>query len=141
MSTSYISAALRRSVFARAAGCCEYCLLPEIAAFLSHEVDHVIAEKHEGKTESENLALACSLCNKHKGSDVASVDPTTGEIVRLYHPRRDRWADHFVLNDGEIVGQTPIGRVTVRLLQMNQLERMEERRILVKAGVLRVPLE
>jgi hypothetical protein len=140
MSTSYISVALRRLVFDRAAGCCEYCLLPEVAVFLSHEVDHVIAEKHEGKTESENLALACSLCNKHKGSDVASVDPTTGEVVRLYSPRRDRWSDHFALNDGQIMGQTPIGRVTVRLLRMNQPERVEERRILMKAGLLQVPL-
>jgi hypothetical protein len=138
MSTSYIPAALRRLVFTRAAGCCEYCLLPEVAAFLSHEVDHVIAEKHEGKTESENLALACSLCNKHKGSDVASVDSTTGDIVRLYSPRRDRWSDHFELNDGEIIGQTSFGRVTVRLLQINQLERVEERRILVKTGLLQV---
>lgn len=84
MSTSYISNALRRLVFDRADCRCEYCLLPEIAAFLSHEVDHVIAEKHEGKTDAENLALACSVCNKQKGSDIASVDPTTGEIVRLY---------------------------------------------------------
>jgi len=54
-----------------------------------HEVDHVIAEKHGGLTEPDNLALSCTLCNKHKGSDLTSIDPETGDIVPLYHPRKD----------------------------------------------------
>lgn len=139
MSKAYVSAALRRLVAERANHACEYCLVPEIAVLAPHEIDHVIAEKHGGPTEQENLALACTLCNKHKGSDVASVDPSDGEIVRLYQPRRDRWQDHFQLKDGNIEPLTSIGLVTVRLFQMNRPQRLEERKLLLQAGVLVVP--
>ena len=136
MSKTYVSAALRQLVHDRANGTCEYCLMPEIAVLVSHEVDHVIAEKHGGRTESPNLALACTICNKHKGSDLASIDPVDGAIVRLFQPRGDRWPDHFQLRDGEIMPLTAIGRVTVRLLQLNRAERRLERKGLLAAGVL-----
>lgn len=139
MSKGYISVSLRRLVCNRANHACEYCLIPEIAVLVSHEIDHVIAEKHGGKTEESNLALACTICNKYKGSDLASIDPINGEIVILYQPRRDRWSDHFKLEKGEIIPLTAIARVTVRLLQMNRLERIEERRLLSQANVLVVP--
>jgi 5-methylcytosine-specific restriction endonuclease McrA len=83
MSSTYIPSALRRLVCERAKGCCEYCLIFEVTAFVPHEIDHIIAEKHGGLTEAENLALSCTLCNKHKGSDIASIDPDTGEVVAL----------------------------------------------------------
>jgi 5-methylcytosine-specific restriction endonuclease McrA len=89
MSKTYIPVALRRQVYERAKGCCEYCLIPDVATFVPYEIDHIIAEKHCGRTESENLALTCTQCNKHKGSDLASIDLETGEIVPLYHPRQD----------------------------------------------------
>jgi HNH endonuclease len=138
MSKTYISTALRRLVHDRAQGACEYCLMPESAGFVAHEVDHMIAEKHGGPTTAVNLALACTICNKAKGSDVASIDPVDGEVVRLYRPRTDRWLEHFVLRDGEIVALTPIGQVTVRLLQFNRPGRIAERQLLAAAGVLRV---
>jgi HNH endonuclease len=136
MSKTYISTTLRRFVYDRAKGSCEYCLVPEVAVLVSHEVDHVIAEKHGGQTDGNNLALACTICNKHKGSDLASIDPITREIVRLYQPRQDCWRDHFQFEAGEIKPLTAIGRVTVRLLQMNRQERVEERRLLAQAKVL-----
>ncbi|MDF5717144.1 MAG: HNH endonuclease signature motif containing protein [Rhizonema sp. NSF051] len=139
MSKTYISTALRRLVGDRANHACEYCLIPEIAALVPHEVDHVIAQKHGGQTDETNLALACTICNKYKGSDLTSIDPSNGEIMRLYQPRHDRWYDHFQLKDGEILPLTAIGRVTVRLLQMNRPERVEERRVLLQANVLIVP--
>lgn len=139
MSKAYISAALRRLVCDRANHACEYCLIPEIAVFLSHEIDHVIAEKHGGKTDENNLALACMICNKSKGSDIASIDPVSEEIVRLYQPRRDHWRDHFQLDDGEIVPLTAIARATVHLLQINRPERIEERRLFLQAKTLIVP--
>lgn len=95
MSSTYIPAALRRLVYERAGGRCEYCLIHEDDVFAVHEIDHIIAEKHGGPTEADNLALSCALCNKYKGSDIASVDPDTGEIVPLYHPRRARWLITF----------------------------------------------
>jgi hypothetical protein len=139
MSKTYVSATLRRQVYERAEDACEYCLMPEIVALVSHEIDHVIAEKHGGQTDEGNLALACTICNKYKGSDLASIDPEDGEIVRLYQPRQDCWSEHFQLREGEIIPLTAIGRVTVRLLQFNRRERVVERTLLMQAKVLNAP--
>jgi len=89
-----------------------------------------------GDTVAENLALCCTLCNKHKGTDLASIDRETGEMQRLFHPRRDQWREHFELRGGEIVARTAIGRVSVRLLQLNRLERIREREVMIQAGLL-----
>ncbi len=100
------------------------------------EVDHVISEKHGGTTVGDNLALACLPCNRRKGSDIASIDPVTGTLTRLFNPRTDRWPDHFVLVDGGTVIQplTPVGVVTVALLQLNAFERVLEREALRDSG-------
>jgi 5-methylcytosine-specific restriction endonuclease McrA len=87
MSRSYIPVELRQHVYERAQACCEYCLIPESVVLFVHQVDHIIAEKHGGLTQTTNLALACAICNKYKGSDIASIDVETNEVVRLYHPR------------------------------------------------------
>jgi 5-methylcytosine-specific restriction endonuclease McrA len=71
MSFTRVPAGLRKQVYVRANGRCEYCLIPEMAGLASHEMDHIIAEKHGGSTEFNNLALSCVLCNKYKGSDIA----------------------------------------------------------------------
>ena len=111
-----IATALRWAVRERASGRCEYCGVHEGFTLVSHEIDHVIAVKHGGTTESENLALSCTLCNKHKGSDVASLDPQTGRLEPLFHPRRDLWGDHFEVRAGETLivsvreGKVVVGR-------------------------------
>lgn len=133
MTRVYVAAGLRRLVRERARGRCEYCLAPDSVSFLPFEPDHIVAQKHGGATDEGNLALCCSLCNKHKGSDLASVDPESGEVVLLYHPRRDRWAEHFLLVALRIEGASSRGRATVRLLQLNRVERLEERALLVEA--------
>ena len=135
----YIPVELRRVVYERAGGRCEYCLIPETAVLVAHQIDHIISQKHGGLTESDNLALSCTLCNKYKGSDLASLDPVTGEIIPLFHPRRDRWLDHFRLSDAQFIPLTPKGRVTVRLLQLNNPERIEERELLIIARIFFVP--
>ncbi|MDZ7290269.1 MAG: HNH endonuclease [candidate division KSB1 bacterium] len=139
MSSAYVPSALRQLVYERARGRCEYCLISEMVTFASHEIDHIISQKHGGPTEAGNLALCCVLCNKHKGTDIASLDPTTGEIVPLYHPRRDRWLDHFQLIGAQIIPLTPKGRATARLLQLNHPDRVEERELLIAAGVFSLP--
>jgi 5-methylcytosine-specific restriction endonuclease McrA len=139
MSTTHIPAELRRLVRERAAENCEYCLIPESITLATHAIDHIVAEKHGGRTVADNLALSCTICNAHKGTDLASVDPETGTVVPLYHPRRDRWNDHFVLAGGRFEARTAIGRATIRLLQLNSADRIEERRLLVAAGVIRIP--
>jgi hypothetical protein len=74
------------------------------------------------------------MCNRHKGTDLASLDPLTGEPVFLYNPRKDEWKDHFRLNDAVIEGITPKGRTTVRLLHFNDEESIDWRRDLIKIG-------
>ncbi len=85
-----VPAALRARVRERAGGRCEYCLLHEEDSWAPHEPDHAIASKHRGRTESSNLVWTCFFCNRHKGSDLASIDEATDRIVRLFNPRRDR---------------------------------------------------
>lgn len=128
MSDNYISASLRRLVEERANYCCEYCLLPANVTFFSHEIDHIIAQKHGGITDADNLALTCWRCNRHKGSDLGSFDPETGEFSFLFNPRTQQWNEHFTREKSTILGLTAEGRTTVKRLQMNTQERLAERR-------------
>ena len=125
-----IEPALREFVRLRAAGLCEYCRISERCTLVEHEIDHVIAVKHGGRAVVENLALCCTVCNRFKGSDIASIDPETGQLTPLFHPRIDCWDDDHELRNGEIFGLTAKGRVTVRLLRMNRLTRIKERQLL-----------
>ena len=126
---------LRMQVRQRAAERCEYCLMPQEFTDASHEIDHVIAEKHDGPTEARNLALACFPCNNHKGPNIAGIDPDSGEIVRLFHPRQDRWDEHFAWNGPILRGLTPIGRATIRVLAINTRHRVAHRQALIAEGV------
>jgi hypothetical protein len=134
MARIYVPAELRRLVIERALGCCEYCLLHQDHTDFSHQVDHIIALKHRGLTVLINLALACLECNLLKGSDLASIDPLTREIVPLFNPRRQIWHEHFTFQAEMIVGLTPTGRTTVSLLQFNRSDRASQRRNLIKLG-------
>lgn len=129
---TYIPDWLRQQVFMRANGSCEYCLVAQQDSFITHEIDHVIAEKHRGTTTEDNLCLSCYDCNRHKGSDLASIDPLTGDLVALFHPRRDRWSEHFFLDGAIIKPRTPQGRVTVFLLHLNDDNRIEDRANLIR---------
>jgi hypothetical protein len=132
---TYIPEPLRQLVAERSEGRCEYCRLHQDDTFFTHEVDHIYAEKHGGPTIDGNLCAACADCNRHKGSDICSLDPLTGDVVTLYHPRRDRWVDHFqLLETGVIEARTPRGRVTARLLQMNRLDLVADRARLIALG-------
>lgn len=127
MSLTYIPVALRRLVEERANRLCEYCLLAADVTFFPHEIDHVIAEKHGGETNADNLAFTCWRCNRHKGSDLGSFEPQTGAFSFLFNPRTQQWDEHFKFEELQIVGLTPEGRTTVRLLQLNNDERLAER--------------
>jgi len=131
---TYISATLRRLVISRAGGRCEYCLLPDALSFYPHECDHVTAEKHEGLTVEWNLCLSCWICNRHKGTDLTSLDPLTGKITPLFNPRIHDWFEHFRLNGAIIEGITPEGRTTVRLLHFNDDEQVAIREDLIQRG-------
>jgi hypothetical protein len=118
-------------VRSRAAGLCEYCLISEQFNLAPHEIGHVIALlKHGGQTAAENLTLSCTVSKRFKGSDIASIDPETGEVTALFHPRFERWHDHFRVSNGEILPLTAKARVTVLLLRMNRAARVKERQLI-----------
>jgi 5-methylcytosine-specific restriction endonuclease McrA len=119
--------AIRAQVAGRAGHRCEYCRLHEDDDVYSFHVEHIIPLKHGGHSHIENLAFACQHCNLHKGSNLTGIDPTTNAIVRLFDPRRDVWDDHFALQDGGILGQTPVGRATIRVLAINEVDRVRLR--------------
>lgn len=132
--SGYVSDEVRRFVADRAGHRCEYCHIHENDTFFGCQVDHIISLKHSGPTETNNLAYACSFCNRFKGSDVASVSKMTAELVRFFNPRTDRWADHFRLNGSLIESLTDIGEATSRILRFNDLDRVLEREALVTIG-------
>ena len=86
-----------------------------------------MSKQHGGTDDPDDLALACDRCNAYKGPNLTSIDPDTGTVVGLFHPRQDIWSEHFVVRGGHIVGLTPMGRTTVRLLNMNASRRVELR--------------
>jgi len=103
------------------AGRCAYCHSPEYLLDGIYEIDHIIPEVAGGETWRENLCLACRLCNDHKAMKQTAVDPLTNKLIRLYHPRRQRWPRHFAwaLDGLTIVGRTQCGRATILALQLN----------------------
>jgi hypothetical protein len=131
---SDVSESLRRFVAERAANRCEYCLLHEDDSYSPHQIDHIVSRKHGGLSDSDNLAYACLRCNAWKGSDVGSLDTQSGAFVSLFHPRRQRWGDHFALRGTLIEPLTAEGKATARLLKLNLDKRVVERRLLAAVG-------
>ncbi len=99
---SDIREALRIEVAERAGRRCEYCLIHEEDVGFALQVDHIISRKHGGLSIADTLAYACVLCNRNKGTDVASVELRSGLLVRLFHPRQDLWGHHFQI-DGQAI--------------------------------------
>lgn len=132
-----ISSKLRQEVSKRAKYYCEYCLFPEEFALHGFEIDHILARKHGGLTVLTNLALACLECNRHKGTDIASYDDLTGNLTAFFNPRTQLWTEHFQMQDAEIIGLTPEARVIVKILQLNEAGRIEQRQMLIELGVFK----
>jgi hypothetical protein len=103
---------------------------------LAHHIEHIVAKQHGGADDIDNLALACHRCNLHKGPNLSGMDPHTQILVRLFHPRRDRWSGHFAFEGALIVGISAIGRATVEVLAMNDTRRLELRREILRHGPL-----
>lgn len=115
---------------------CEYCQLPQSLSSIPFEIDHIIARKHGGDSEPENLALSCFYCNSSKGPNIAGVDPETRELSRLFHPRRELWDEHFHWNGPELSGLTSVGRVTIAVLGINSPDCVLLRSALIREGQL-----
>lgn len=129
----WINAELRQTIADRANLSCEYCLIAEADTFYGCQVDHVISLKHGGSSDADNLAYACALCNRAKGSDVGSI-ASSGEFTRFFNPRTDRWPDHFRLEGATIRPLTLIGEVTARIFGFNDSTRLHEREEMIRFG-------
>ena len=129
----WISAELRQTIANRAKQLCEYCLIAEADTFYGCQVDHIISLKHGGSSTSNNIAYACALCNRAKGSDIGSIT-ASGELTRFFNPRTDRWSEHFRLEGASIQPLTTIGEVTARILGFNDGARLHERDDLIRFG-------
>ena len=127
---------LEAEVRRRARGMCEYCHMPEIASPLAHVLDHIIARKHRGPHTVGNRALCCGHCNLHKGPNIADVDPQTGKITRLFHPRSESWNRHFRWSGIRLIGLTAIGRTTIEVLVINSTAQLIARLGLTSTGEL-----
>jgi hypothetical protein len=127
---------LRQRVIAHFQNRCAYCHAPFALFPAARQLDHIIPRSAMGSDEDENLCICCIGCNLHKAARVIGVDPLSGIVSRMYHPRRDRWSEHFAweLRGLRVVGLTPVGRATVVALQMNDSELVAARQIWVNIG-------
>lgn len=120
----------------RARNRCEYCGLPQDYSALRFHIEHIIARQHGGKDGLDNLALACPECNFHKGTNLSSIDPDTGQPSPLFDPRKHVWNEHFKRSGANILGITAIGRTTAWLFEMNSGDRLRLREMLLRLGRL-----
>lgn len=111
-------------------------MIPQRALLARFHVEHIRAVSHGGSDDDENLCLACPRCNRLKGPNPSGYDPETDALTRLFNPRDDSWASHFVWDGVRIVGVTDIGRATVSLLRLNGEDRLMVRRALSEQNEL-----
>jgi 5-methylcytosine-specific restriction endonuclease McrA len=118
--SSTIPAALRRLVVQRAGDRCEYCGLSQAGQVATFHIDHITPVVANGETVAENLALACVSCSLRKSARQTVQDPQTLETVPIFHPRQQKWSEHFQWNSVQVVGLTATGRGTIQALDLNR---------------------
>jgi 5-methylcytosine-specific restriction endonuclease McrA len=125
----YISSNLRDFIAKRAKNRCEYCLISDEFSYFSFHIEHIISLKHGGKSQKENLAYACPICNCNKGTDLGTFLDDSTKIIRFFNPRIDNWKDHFVLEkSGLIRSNTEIGAATIKIFDLNHIDSIIERK-------------
>jgi 5-methylcytosine-specific restriction endonuclease McrA len=118
----------RELVRQRAGNRCEYCGLPQdLSPVAQLQIEHIIPRKHGGGEDEQNLALACIDCNLAKSSNLSGIDPASGQTVPLFNPRSQHWEEHFAWQGTILIGLTPVGRATIRVLNINDDERQRVR--------------
>ena len=128
--------AQRQIIQERARGRWEYCQSPVGFSTAPFTVEHIHPKSLGGPTTLENLAFACAGCNGHKATKTRALDPETGAAVPLFHPRRQRWENHFKWSEDAtlVIGLTPTGRATVEALRLNRPGLVNLRRVMRLAG-------
>ena len=129
---------LRQATALRANYCCEYCHITHIDSYYGFQVDHIISRKHGGNTTLINLSFACPDCNRYKGSDLGTYLDDLTVLIRFFNPRLDNWDDHFETdNTGLITSKTDIGAATLKIFAINHPDRIIERQLLWKLGLIK----
>jgi 5-methylcytosine-specific restriction endonuclease McrA len=109
----------------RAGNRCEYCQLHQDDSPLAAlHIEHIVPKAHGGSDHIDNLALACIDCNLFKGTNLTGIDPQSGKVTRLFHPRQDRWDGHFDWDGIYLTGKTALGRTTIRVLHINSEDQL-----------------
>ena len=121
----------------RAGHRCEYCLAPESVFNFPFEVEHIVPLSLKGTNDETNLALSCRSCNLRKGVSIQGREDDSDSDVRFFHPRKDRWYEHFRADtdSGQLIGTTPIGVVTIKCLKMNSVAQVTARRLWIQLGL------
>ena len=136
MPRKYIRKSVRKEVEKRSKGYCEYCKFLEIYSHDSFVIEHIKPIVLGGTDGLDNLAYACGGCNQFKQAAIKAIDPATQQTVPLFHPRQQRWQDHFKWSDDTLLieGRTPIGRATIAKLRTNRSTLTNFRRLLLLSG-------
>jgi len=136
---AYIPKATRQKISIRANHSCEYCLIPEQVSFFTYQIEHIVSIKHKGKNTLDNLALACPICNRYKGSDLGSNVGDPPILIRFFNPRIDIWKEHFQLKkSGKIIALSDIGKATSSIFKLNHDDAVLQRKKLISIGVLEI---
>ena len=136
MPDSRVTKGQRQAIIDRARGCCEYCLCQLKYSPDPFSTEHIVPQSLGGRTNLNNLALACLGCNGYKYNKIEAIDPGSDQVVPLFHPRKDQWAEHFAWNEGctLVVGLSPTGRATIEALRINRSNLINLRRVLFAVG-------
>lgn len=107
--STYLSSDLQKRLEEADDHRCVYCRTSEVNTGQPMTVDHILPRSQGGVTMYENLCFACRRCNEFKAGQTTAEDPLSGEIVPLFHPRRDSWDEHFMWDESGVflVGLTP----------------------------------
>jgi 5-methylcytosine-specific restriction endonuclease McrA len=97
-------------------------------------IDHISPRSGKGPSHADNLALACVTCSLKKAARTRVRDPQTKKVVPLFHPRHDRWSDHFRWTGSKLIGRTATGRATIFALGMNRPAIVAIRQTLIELG-------
>jgi hypothetical protein len=111
-----VSSNIRQEVRERANFVCEYCGVSEADTGDELTLDHYQPQSKGGSDELVNLIYCCNRCNLYKSDYWPEED-----APQLWHPRRESFAAHFLLNaDGFLSALTDTGRFTVSRLHLNR---------------------
>ena len=137
----HISTAVRRQITDRDTQRCAYCRSPMIVG-IPMVIEHINPLVSGGSSTPDNLCLACYRCNEFKGSRTEAADPRDGQLTPFFHPRQQRWPEHFAWSEqgDTMVGLAACGRTTIEALHLNNDWIVQARRLWMLTG-LHPPLE